>query len=129
MRPLEHPLLLGWNIHPAIAAALVRRGLDARTVREEGLVGRDDAAILAHAFSLGRVVITHDRDYGQLAIAQGAPFLGIVYLRPGHIVAAFVLDILAAVERLVGEAHPPFIVVAERRADSIRVRLRDCRET
>ncbi|HEY3359528.1 MAG TPA: hypothetical protein VGQ83_40125 [Polyangia bacterium] len=48
----------------------------------------------------------------------------ILYLRPGHIGARFVLDVVAAVESLELDVNPPFVVVAERKDQGVRVRVR-----
>lgn len=123
MRPLDYPLLADENIHADAVAAMVGQGRDVRTVQDEGLVGRDDVEVIRRAHALGRVVVTHDADFGKLAMQAGEPFIGIIYLRPGHIAVSFVLGVLAAVET-VGDVAPGFIVVAERREDTVRVRLR-----
>jgi hypothetical protein len=57
-------------------------------------------------------------------IALGAPFVGIVYLRPGHISASFVLAVVDAVLQSPVDVEPPFILVAERREATVRVRVR-----
>ena len=43
-------------------------------------------------------MLTHDADFGRLVVLEGEPFTGIVYLRPGHFSAAFVLGIVDALE-------------------------------
>lgn len=109
---------------PAVVAALRARGRDVRTTAEEGLAGAHDGPILARAHALGRVVITHDGDFGGIAVAAGAPYIGIVYLRPGHIRPGFTLESVDAIEALVGDVLPPFIVVARHGPRAVRVRLR-----
>ena len=52
------------------------------------------------------------------------PLIGIIYLRPGHIRAAFVLEILDAIRDRAPEVEPPFLLVAARRGDVIRIRTR-----
>ena len=42
-----------------------------------------DSQILARAHAMGRFVLTHDADFGSLAMHRGEPLTGIVYLRPG----------------------------------------------
>jgi predicted nuclease of predicted toxin-antitoxin system len=70
------------------------------------------------------VVLTHDRDFGTLAIHAGEPYFGIVYLRPGHISAEFTWRTIAAIESTVESVEPPFVVVAARRGDMVRIRVR-----
>jgi predicted nuclease of predicted toxin-antitoxin system len=122
--PLDHPLLTDENIHPEVVNALRQRGKNVRTVTEERLAGRSDLEILRRARATGRVIVTHDSDFGALAVRDRERFVGIVYIRPGHIDPEFVLGILASVEANPVDATPPFIVVAERRGDEIRVRQR-----
>ena len=70
------------------------------------------------------MVVTHDADFGTLAVRGGEAIVGIVYVRPGHISPQFVIDALAAVESSDVQVEVPFIVVAERQGDSVRVRAR-----
>ena len=102
---------------------MVEQGKNVRTVREEDLLGHDDVEVIRRAHGESRVVLTHDADFGRLAVQAAEPFTGIVYLRPGHISAEFVLGILAAVDTI-GDVTAPFILVAERRGGTVKVRLR-----
>ena len=124
MKPLEHPLLADENISPDVIQGLRRRGRNVASVSESGLAGQGDVAILRFAFAQSRVVLTHDADFAKLAIRGGEPFHGIVYLRPGHIRAEFVLEMLDALDGSVADAIPPFVLVADRRANAVKVRLR-----
>ena len=71
-----------------------------------------------------RVVLTHDSDFGMLAIAQVEPFTGIIYLRPGHIRASFTIQTIETLAEQPIDVHPPFIIVAEQRDHAVRVRTR-----
>lgn len=124
MKPIDFPLLADENIHPDVVAGLLARGRDIVSVAQEGLTGGADATVLRHAHAAGRVVLTHDADFGTLALRDGEPVIGVIYLRPGHIRAEFVLETIAAVESLDVDVQPPFIIVAERKEDTVRVRLR-----
>jgi predicted nuclease of predicted toxin-antitoxin system len=124
LKPLDYPFLADENIHPDVVAGLRSRGRNVLTAKELGLGGRPDAEILARALILGRVVLTHDSDFGMLAIARGAPYTGIVILRPGHIAAEFVLAVIQAVAEADLDVAPPFLIVAERRGNRIKVRRR-----
>jgi predicted nuclease of predicted toxin-antitoxin system len=125
MRPLRFPLLTDENIHGEVVRSLHAQGWDIHSVFEEGLCGRADVDILRHAHARGWVVVTHDSDFGTLAVRQGEPYTGIIYLRPGHILPAFVLELLSRLDALGLEVTPPFIIVAERRTGQIRLRIRD----
>jgi predicted nuclease of predicted toxin-antitoxin system len=124
VKPLDFPLLADENIHPDLVAKLRGAGKDVRTVHEEGLTGARDLDVLARARQQGRVVLTHDGDFGTLVVQGGEPYIGIVYLRPGHISATFIEDIIAAIESTAPDVEPPFLIVAERRADVARIRVR-----
>jgi predicted nuclease of predicted toxin-antitoxin system len=125
MKPLRFPLVADENIHPDVTRTLKVQGKDIRSVFDEGLQGRTDVDILRHAHERQWVVITHDGDFGTLASRQGEPFTGIIYLRPGHIAAAFVLELLAQLDELSIDVTPPFIIVAERREERARIRVRN----
>ena len=124
MNPLGFPLLADENIHADVIRALIEQGKDVRSLHDEGLAGAPDNEVLRRAHQLGRVVLTHDSDFGKLAVYAGEDLTGIIYVRPGHISAEFVLATIAAVESHGDDVEPPFIVVAERKQDIVRVRVR-----
>jgi predicted nuclease of predicted toxin-antitoxin system len=127
MHPFGFPLLADENIAPDVIEGLRSRGADVAGVIERGHAGRSDDDLLNVAFEEGRVVVTHDSDFGALAVRVGLPLVGIIYLRPGHIHATEVLRQIDAVRALEIEAHPPFVLVAERRGEHVKVRLRRLR--
>jgi predicted nuclease of predicted toxin-antitoxin system len=124
VKPLGFPLLADENIAPDVVHGLRARGCDLRTVWDEALLGRPDVDVLERATSERRVVVTHDLAFGRSAIQTGTPFVGIIYLRPGHNSAEFVLAVIDALLDSSVEVEPPFIVVAERQQSAVRVRAR-----
>lgn len=62
------PLLTDQNVHADVGRFLRDDGFDVVDVQQAGLVGADDAVILAWAVSQGRVIVSHDADFGMLAI-------------------------------------------------------------
>jgi len=124
VKPLDFPLLSDENIAPDVVSGLLARGCDVRTAFEEDLIGRPDRDVLNRATTQNRVVVTHDLAFGKAAIRAGAPFVGIVYLRPGHISAEFVLATVDALRESTVDVQPPFIIVGERREATIKVRVR-----
>jgi predicted nuclease of predicted toxin-antitoxin system len=124
VKPLDFPLLTDENIAPDVVAGLRGRGCDVRTAWDEQLIGRPDVHVLERATNQGRVVVTHDVAFGRSAIRSGTPFAGIIYLRPGHISAEFVLGMIDALRAATVEVQPPFIAVAERQQSAVRVRVR-----
>lgn len=123
MNLFDFPLLADENIHPDVLAYLRQDGLDVASISEQGSFGLPDAKVLRQALKAGRIVLTHDSDFGSLAL-MGAEFIGILYVRPGHIRAEFTIQTLQAIRDREIEVTPPFIVVAERTADNVKIRIR-----
>ena len=124
MNLFAYPFLADENIHPGVVAQMKSQGLDVWSVNEEGLIGQVDTAVLQSAHESGRVVLTHDSDFGALAIARQQPIIGIVYLRPGHNQPEFTLATLAALRQQEIHVAPPFIIVALRQQNEVRIRIR-----
>jgi len=96
VKALDYPLLADENVHPDVIEFLREAGLDIESVSEQGQFGLPDTQVLQEATEAGRVVLTHDSDFGGLAL-MGAKFIGIIYVRPGHIHADFTLKTLEAI--------------------------------
>jgi predicted nuclease of predicted toxin-antitoxin system len=124
LRLRDFPLLTDENIHPGVVRSLRDHGLDVLDAKESRLVGVSDLVILHRAYAEDRVVLTHDSDFGQLAVVASEPIVGIVYLRPGHFDPAFTLETLRILFEQVLEVERPFIVVAQRVVEQIRIRVR-----
>jgi predicted nuclease of predicted toxin-antitoxin system len=99
----DFPLLADENIHPDVIQYLREQGNDVLSVYEAGLVGQSDTAVLRAARQSGRIVISHDSDFGTITLAQNEPFIGIIFLRPGHITPNFTIQTLKTLtERNIG---------------------------
>jgi len=118
------PLFADENIDQEVVAELRNRGHDVLTARESGLAGASDREILEAARSSGRVVMTHDADFGALAIRDGEPLLGVVYLRPGHIASPVIVGMFDTLRDVIVDLRDPFIIVVERRGNEVRIRVR-----
>jgi predicted nuclease of predicted toxin-antitoxin system len=92
-------------------------------VSERGELGVSDTRVLQEATEAGKVVLTHDRDFGGMAIL-GATFVGVIYLRPGHIQATFTIKTLEAIRDNSPDVTPPFILVADHTGDTVKIRVR-----
>lgn len=123
MNPLDLPLLADENIHPEVVAYLRHERVDITSIAEQGRFGLPDSRVLRQASKAGRVVLTHDSDFGGLVL-MGAEFTGILYLRPGHIRPEFTIQTLKAIREQEFDVRPPFIVVAERSGDRVKIRVR-----
>lgn len=124
MRIQEFSLLADENLHPNVIAFLRSQGFNVLYDRE-GLIASSDNALLQLAHSQNRVVITHDKDFGTLAVTRGEPMIGILFLRPGHINPRFTQGTLEVLLRSNLDLIPPFIVVAKRKGNTISIRLRN----
>ena len=124
MKVSQFAFLADQNIHPEVVTFLAGCGLDVVTAESLGLAAVSDASMLHAAHRANRVVITHDSDFGALAVARGEPIVGIVYLRPGHITAGYTVASLTVLLDADLEVRPPFLLVADRRQSKVRLRLR-----
>ena len=123
MKALDFPLLADENINPEVIDFLREAGSDVESISEHGNFGLSDAEVLREATEAERVVLTHDSDFGGLAL-MGAKLTGIIYLRPGHIRSDFTIKTLEAIRDNAPEVTPPFILVAERTGDTVKIRVR-----
>lgn len=124
MNLFDFPLLADENIHPDVIQYLREQGYDVISVYEAGLVGNPDTAVLRAAHQSGRIVISHDSDFGTITLAQNEPFIGIVFLRPGHITPNFTIQTLKTLAERNIDVQPPFIIVAVRKQKTVRIRVR-----
>ncbi len=124
MKVREFALVADENIHPTVVEHLRDEGMDVLDVKENGLVGMPDIELIRLARSQDRVILTHDRDFGRLAIAMMEPMVGIIYLRPGHIDPGFTNDSIRALLQESLDVTVPFIIVAVRKAGQVKIRLR-----
>lgn len=123
MKALDFPLLADENVHPDVIAFLRGIRLDVESIAEQGKFGLPDTQVLQQATESNRVVLTHDSDFGGMAVF-GSKFIGIIYLRPGHIHADFTMKTLEAIRDNAPDVTPPFILVAERTGDTVKIRVR-----
>lgn len=124
MRLFACKLLADENVHPDVVRFLRQQGCDVEDVLTLGLGSAADDLILNEAHNQSRIVLTHDRDLGRLAILGRQPMHGIVFLRPGHIDAQFAIATLQTIEAQDFDFSPSFILVARRRGNYVQLRLR-----
>ena len=77
------PLVADMNIAVAIIQFLREQGVDVVAGREENWHRYEDRVILRKAHEMNRFVLTHDSDFGELAVSENQPITGIIHLRPG----------------------------------------------
>jgi len=113
-------ILADENISPRILSFLRTKGIDAVDVKEKGWQGSNDRYILERAYADERFVLTHDSDFGTLAINEGAPCYGIVYIRLKNLKVENVCSVLEKLLKVEMEIAKGSIIVVE----DARVRIR-----
>jgi len=73
--------LLDMNLPPAVAEWLQSKGHDAVHIREIGLGRLPDREVFARAAEEGRIVVTFDLDFGEIAGLAGATGATVLLLR------------------------------------------------
>ena len=116
----DFPLLTDENLDSDVVAYLRGVGFDVLDVVESGLQGAADVDLLRQATAQGRVVVTHDADFGTLAILQNEPLVGLVYLRPGHIDTQFTVATIQAVLSATPTLSRPLCLLQNGRATMSR---------
>lgn len=86
------------------------------------LRGAEDDVVVAAAVADARIVITKDRDFGQLVFAQGQPTSGVVYVRWPVLLRKRLAPRLVALVDEMGDRLPGAFVAL--RLDRVRVRRR-----
>ena len=81
MRFHQLRILADENISPKVVGFLREHGIDVLDVKEQGWQGRSDDELLETAYQESRWMLTHDTDFGMLAIHEGKLCFGIVFLR------------------------------------------------
>ena len=104
----------------AFVRALRAAGHDVTAVADE-LRGADDRTVLAAAMQEGRLLLTEDKDFGELVFAAGAPTIGVILFRYA---AADRWNLVRRVVDFIGTRHyelaGSFVVMS-----STRTRLRE----
>lgn len=70
------------NVPGAVVTGLRQRGHDVVAVKES-MPGASDRIILERAHADGRLVVTLDKDFGELAVRVGLAATGVILLRLG----------------------------------------------
>jgi predicted nuclease of predicted toxin-antitoxin system len=73
--------LLDQSAEARIGTFLVSIGLDATRVGRDHPPGLPDDEVLAIAVAERRILITNDRDFGDLVFRQHLPHTGVIYFR------------------------------------------------
>ena len=113
-------ILTDENISPRVVSFLRQQGIDVVDTKEEKWHGKNDEYLLEKAFADNRFILTHDSDFGTLAVKEGKNYYGIIYLR---MKLPKVQNVIRALEKLLSlniELYPGNLIVV----DNARVRIR-----
>nr|VFJ56860.1 MAG: Predicted nuclease, contains PIN domain, potential toxin-antitoxin system component [Candidatus Kentron sp. FW] len=113
-------ILTDENVSPAVVSFLRGKKMDVADAKERKWHGKEDEYLLEKAYAEDRFILTHDSDFGTLAINEGKRCHGIIYLRLRR---PKVSNVIRAMEQL-------FMIETEFRAgslivvDDLRIRVR-----
>lgn len=116
-------LLLDENIGRSTSEALRREGHDVSWIGGDS-AGTADPAIMAQAERESRVLVTKDKDFGELAFKKGQAHGGVILLRLADERPENTLRVIRGVLHNLARRKPPFFAVAsdsECRVHSSRV--------
>jgi predicted nuclease of predicted toxin-antitoxin system len=118
-------LLTDENIDTTITEYLRSNGFDVFSVKGSSLQGKSDIDILTYALSESRIILTHDTDFTTIVYTNKIAFRGIIFLQPGHIVPSHIIQTLDILLAQSIEPIVPFIIIAENRNGTIKIRIRN----
>ncbi|BBO18569.1 conserved hypothetical protein [Candidatus Brocadia pituitae] len=120
MKFYEIRILTDENISPKVVSFLRERGIDVIDTKEQNWYGKEDEDILEIAYKEKRFVLTHDSDFGTLAINEGKRNYGIIYLRLRNVSPLNVIKVCKQLLGLDTLISPGTILVIE----ETRIRIR-----
>lgn len=105
------------NISKSLTEFLRKGSYDIKDIKEEGLFGISDAEVLKFAEKEGRVILTHDKEFGNI-LKNPLSFEAIVIIRysnqsPANVIRRFRLDL----EKIKGKLENSVIVLYDKYID------------
>nr|VFK39384.1 MAG: Predicted nuclease, contains PIN domain, potential toxin-antitoxin system component [Candidatus Kentron sp. TC] len=113
-------ILTDENISPAVVSFLREKGMDVADTKERKWHGSEDEYLLEKAYSEDRFILTHDSDFGTLAINEGKRYHGILYLRLRRPKVSNVIKAMEQLFMLETEFQAGNLIVI----DDLRIRIR-----
>lgn len=120
----DHRILADECVHPQVITFLQQSGCDVTDLKEGARTGIGDLDVLRICDSQKRILLTHDADFVSYALVSGA-FYGIIYLRPCHPNPSISEESLRSVLPKLDGLNAPFLVVAHRLENRLRLRIRE----
>ncbi len=99
---------------PAVARWLRSQSHDVFSVFEES-PGMDDDSVLSKAFAEGRILITNDKDFGEMVFREQSPHHGIILLRLSDESPSTKITVIKSIlESFADRLADQFVVASER---------------
>ena len=111
--------LVDENISNLVRSALLGAGFEVSAL-EQGQRGSDDTVVFALAEQEGRIVITEDRDFGELVIRRRLPVAGVLLIELEELSNASEAERVLAVVTSLQEGLIGHLVVVEPSRTRIR---------
>lgn len=121
MRLSDFKLLTDENVSPRVVSFLRENGFDVLDVKESSMNGTSDHFLLELAFREQRFVVTHDADFGTLAINNEQHCYGVLYLRLMKQSALNVIEVLKTLIAMNPELSSGSLVVINETRIRVRV--------
>jgi len=113
-------MLADENVSPRVVTFLREKGIDVADAKERKWYGKEDEYLLERAYSENRFILTHDSDFGTLAINEGKDSYGIIYMRLRNSKVSNVIRVIENILSLETEFPQGSLIVA----DNARIRVR-----
>lgn len=120
MKFQELRILTDENVSPKVVAFLRKQGLDVLDTKEQRWYGKSDDELLEIAYQEQCWILTHDADFGTLAVHEGKPYHGIIFLRLGNLQSHHVIKVCHQLLCHDLDLSPQALLVVEE--DRIRIR-------
>lgn len=110
------------NIASSVVSALREAGYDVKSVKEENLLGASDRNLILYAKRERRIMLTHDRDFGNLLNFPLQSHCGVVLICYSDKSARNVADrLLNLLDSLKGRVRYSLVIVTD---DAIKIHKR-----
>jgi len=101
------------NISPKVISFLRNCGMNVLDTKEQGWFGKEDEELLNIAYLEQRFMLTHDSDFGTLAIHQGKKCFGIIYIRVKNLHPQNVIRVCQQLLKIEIDLAPGALIVVE----------------
>ena len=101
------------NLSPRVVSFLRGKEIDIVDVKEHKWFGKPDKDLLGISYQEQRFILTHDSDFGTLAIYEGVDYYGIIYFRLKILHSDNVIRVCRKLLKLETEFIPGTLVVVE----------------